>query len=157
MSGYYFPKEVGFDGKFFLQWGAGTKRVRLFFYFFHQLLELGKSSGYTFRYFNKDKSFTKEHLIHELAAVPDAKFYIPDDINPKYLSRDLLFSVSLFFFIIYSSIQILETVAPQRYVYLYTQYKEKLASRGMKKWSNYKVYVKPEIALRLKEFVPTNE
>ena len=31
MSGYYFPQEVGFDGKYFLQWGAGTKRVRIYF------------------------------------------------------------------------------------------------------------------------------
>lgn len=25
--GYYFPNQKGFDGKFFLQWGAGQKRV----------------------------------------------------------------------------------------------------------------------------------
>ena len=48
---------------------------------------------------NKDNA--KEHLIYELAAVTEAKFYIPDDINPKYLSRDLLFSVSLFFYNIF--------------------------------------------------------
>ena len=25
--GFFFPNEVGFDGKFFLQWGAGKKKV----------------------------------------------------------------------------------------------------------------------------------
>lgn len=57
-------------------------------------MELGKSSGYTFRYFTKDKKFTKEHIIQELSSYPQAKLYIPDDINPKYLSRDYLFSVT---------------------------------------------------------------
>ena len=26
--GFYFPNETGFDGKFFLQWGSGVKKVR---------------------------------------------------------------------------------------------------------------------------------
>ena len=56
-------------------------------------MELGKSSGYSFRYFTKDKSLTKAHILHELAAFPDTKFYLPDDVNPKYLTRDYLFSV----------------------------------------------------------------
>ena len=57
-------------------------------------MELGKSSGYAFRYFTKDKKFTKEHIILELSAFPEAKLYIPDGINAKYLTRDYLFSVS---------------------------------------------------------------
>lgn len=27
--GFFFPKESGFDGKFFLQWGAGQKKVKI--------------------------------------------------------------------------------------------------------------------------------
>ena len=57
-------------------------------------MEFGKSSGYTFRYFIKDKKFTKEHIIHELSSYPQAKPHIPDNIDPKYLSRDYLFSVT---------------------------------------------------------------
>ena len=56
-------------------------------------MEFGKSSGYSFRYFTKDKSFTKTYILHELAAFPDAKLYLPDDVNQKYLTRDYLFSV----------------------------------------------------------------
>ena len=50
-------------------------------------------NGYTFRYFSKEKLFTKEHIIQELAQIPDSKFYIPDDINAKNLSRNYLFYV----------------------------------------------------------------
>jgi len=31
--GYFFPREKGFDGKYFLQWGAGQKKVSIFFNF----------------------------------------------------------------------------------------------------------------------------
>ena len=48
-------------------------------------------------------------------------------------------------------------MAPQRYVNLYSQYKEKLACKGVKKWENYDIYLKQEIANKLKEFIPTNE
>ena len=27
--GFFFPREKGFDGKFFLQWGAGKKKVSI--------------------------------------------------------------------------------------------------------------------------------
>ena len=56
-------------------------------------MELSKSSGYNFRYFTKNQSLTKAHILHELAAFPDTKFCLPDDVNPKYLARDYLFSV----------------------------------------------------------------
>lgn len=30
--GYYWPREPGFDGKYFLQFGAGIKKVSIFLY-----------------------------------------------------------------------------------------------------------------------------
>ena len=57
-------------------------------------MEHGKSSGYIFRYFSKNKNFTKEHIIQELSSYPQAKLFIQDDINLKHLSRDYLFSVT---------------------------------------------------------------
>ncbi len=36
----------------------------------------------------------KEHIIQEFSLYPQAKLYIPDVINPKYLSKDYLFSVT---------------------------------------------------------------
>lgn len=56
---------------------------------------MGKIGGYSFRYFKKDKNFTKSHIIQELSNFPDSKQYIPDDINPIYLSREYLFTVSV--------------------------------------------------------------
>ena len=48
-------------------------------------------------------------------------------------------------------------MTPQCYVALYSQYKEKLATKGTKKWGNYEIYLKREIANKLKAFIPTNE
>ena len=58
------------------------------------LLQLGKIGGYTFRYFSKDKCFTKSHIINELSKIQEAKYYFPDDINPISIGRDYLFTVS---------------------------------------------------------------
>ena len=46
------------------------------------MFELGKTSGYSFAYFTKEKLFTKSHLIQELSQFEEAKKFIPDDINP---------------------------------------------------------------------------
>lgn len=40
LIGYFFPKEKGFDGKFFLQWGSGQKKVKYIYYLFHSYLNL---------------------------------------------------------------------------------------------------------------------
>ena len=62
-----------------------------------QLFELGKVSGYSFRYFTKDKSFTKAHIIRELSLIPEAKLYLPDNINIKSIGREYLFAVSYYY------------------------------------------------------------
>ena len=36
--GYYFPKEKGFDGRFFLQWGCGQKKVKHIIYLLYSYL-----------------------------------------------------------------------------------------------------------------------
>jgi len=51
----------------------------------------------------------------------------------------------------------LETTSPSKYVELYGQYKQKLAEKGAKKWSQYQVFLAPNIANKLKDFIPTNE
>ena len=58
---------------------------------------MGKTSGYSFAYFTKEKLFTKSHLIQELSKIPEAKKYMPDDINPHSLSRNYLFTVSILY------------------------------------------------------------
>ena len=62
-----------------------------------QLFELGKIGGYSFRYFSKDKCFTKAHILKELEGIAEAKLYLPDKINTNSISRNYLFTVSLFF------------------------------------------------------------
>jgi len=103
------------------------------------LFELGKTSGYSFAYFTKEKLFTKSHLIQELSQFEEAKKFIPDDINPLSLSRNYLFTI-------------LETISPQRYVQLYQIYKEKCANKHIEKWSNYQVFLDPVIVQKIKEF-----
>jgi len=53
--------------------------------------------GYTFRYFSKDKCFTKSHILKELEAIEESRLYLPDKINPNSLSRNYLFTVRIFF------------------------------------------------------------
>ena len=59
-----------------------------------QLFELGKITRYSFKYFSKDKYFTKIHIIEEVSKIPEAKLYIPDNINVISISSDYLLAVS---------------------------------------------------------------
>lgn len=58
---------------------------------------MGKCGGFSFKYFTKDKKFTKEHIIRELGAIQNSKLYLPDDVNPKSLTRDYLFTIILLY------------------------------------------------------------
>ena len=58
-----------------------------------QLLPLGHVSGYTFKYFISDGSFTKSHILTRLMQTNEANLYLPDDANYKYLVRDYLLLV----------------------------------------------------------------
>jgi hypothetical protein len=117
------------------------------------LFQLGKSGGYSFRYFSKEKYFTKSHIIDELSKIPESKYYIPDDIKPSAISREYLFTVSSIFNIWFLLKQILETVSPAKYVELYNLYKAKLSNKMVKKWSNYQVMMNPVIAEKIKNFI----
>jgi len=57
-------------------------------------LPLGHISGYKFRYFTSDDSFTKQDILNKLLTVDNAKAYLPDDTKCKNLTRDYLLSVS---------------------------------------------------------------
>ena len=74
--------------------GLGEEKSKKIFFNLIKLFELGKTSGYSFKYFSKEKYFTKTHIVEELSKIPEAKLYIPDDINAISLSRDYLFAVS---------------------------------------------------------------
>ena len=121
------------------------------------LFQLGKSGDYSFRYFTKDKSFTKSHIISELSKIPESKDYSPDDINASSTSREYLFSVSLINVIFLYLNKIFETIAPAKYVELYNSYKKRLCENTVKNWANYTVYLNPKIAEKLKSYVPTEE
>ena len=73
----------------------GAKKVRkIFNYLIFKLLPLGRVSGYNFRYFIPDDSFTKSDIISKLLLVDGAKDYLPDDGNIKNLTRGYLLSIS---------------------------------------------------------------
>ena len=118
---------------------------------------MGKTTGYAFRYFSKDKYFTKKHIVEELSKIPEAKLYIPDDINAVSISRDYLFAVSWIHLLIFIWVQILATVNPEKYVELYNNYKKKLSDKSTNKWSSYQVHMNPEIAEKLKNFSSCGE
>ena len=46
--GYYFPKEKGFDGKFFLQFGCGQKKVSNETYLFNSFLNSERQADMLF-------------------------------------------------------------------------------------------------------------
>ena len=45
----------------------------------------------------KEKYFTKAHILKELEGIEEAKLYLPDKINANSISRNYLFTVSLYF------------------------------------------------------------
>lgn len=60
--------------------------------------------------------------------MPIAKKYLPDDINLKSVTRELLFTVSNI-----NNIQIFSHISPEKYVKIYDSYKAKLTSREYNK------------------------
>ena len=56
-------------------------------------LPLGKTGGFEFRYYTKESLFTKALLINKLKKIPEAFYYLPDDINLKNIKRNLLFTI----------------------------------------------------------------
>ena len=58
----------------------------------NQLLPLGKTGGFEFRYYTKGSLFTKAILQNEVKQIPEAFYYLPDDINLKIL-REICYSL----------------------------------------------------------------
>ena len=117
----------------------------------YKLLPLGRVSGYNFRYFTSDGSFTKADIISKLALVDEAKKYLPDDANIKNLTRDYLLSVR--FYIIF---QLFSYIDPNGYCNMYNAYKIKMAQRLHKKWTSYHVEISQELSEKLKSFNPAS-
>ena len=118
----------------------------------NQLLPLGKTGGFEFRYYTKESLFTKAFLINELKKIPEAFYYLPDDINLKNIKRNLLFTVRNIY-----NFQILEHVSPERYVNIYDAYKKNLATKEYNNWSNYKIEIKENFAEKISQFIPSAE
>ena len=55
---------------------------------------MGRTGGYSFRYYIKEKKFTKEDILNRLLAINGSRKYLPDDIKLTSLSRDFLITVS---------------------------------------------------------------
>ena len=93
----YFPKEPGYDGKFFLQVLTGNKLV-IQAHIILILVNPDRShGGYGFRYYIKEKKFTKEDILNRLLAINNSRKYLPDDIKLSSLSRDFLITVNQIF------------------------------------------------------------
>ena len=58
------------------------------------MVPLGRVGGYSFKYFIKDKKFTKSDLISRLQSINGFDKYVPDDVKLNSLSRDFLITVN---------------------------------------------------------------
>ena len=72
---------------------TGNKSVNKFLINFIKLVPLGRTGGYSFKYYIKDKKFTKFDIINRLNSINNSSKYLPDDINLSSLSRDFLITV----------------------------------------------------------------
>ena len=59
------------------------------------MVPLGRTGGYSFKYYIKDKKFTKADIINRLNQIDGSNRYLPDDVKLTSLSRDLLITVSI--------------------------------------------------------------
>lgn len=130
--GVSLPSLPGYDVKYFLQFMKGTKK----------LLPLGVTSGFSFRYFNKEKKFTKEHLYSFFENDEMLKSYLPDGITVDALNRDYLFAV-------------LAYAKKDTYLELYNDYKKMLANANYSKWESYGIEVDNAMAAKVEQYVST--
>ena len=63
-------------------------------------MPVGRTSGYSFRYFNGGGKYIKKDIITKLKACPEASAYLPEDTKLKYLTRYFSFYVSIIYNII---------------------------------------------------------
>ena len=61
--GYFFPREKGFDGKYFLQWGAGKKKVSIFFKLLFSYLILARRADILSDIFQKANTLLRIILL----------------------------------------------------------------------------------------------
>lgn len=132
-NGLYYPELPGFDCKYFLQYLTGRK----------QLLPLGVSKGYSFRYFTKDKLFTKAHLYSFFENDDLLKSYLPDDISVDSMNREYLFAV-----IAYAKKEV--------YLQLYNEYKKTIAESNYSHWDDYGLEIDNDMLQKVDKFISSN-
>ena len=54
---------------------------------------MGRTGGYTFKYFTKDSLFTKKYILDKLKTIPLSESYLPDGINRNSLTLNFLLTV----------------------------------------------------------------
>ena len=55
---------------------------------------MGRTGGYSIKYYIKDKKFTKADIIERIQKLNGYETYLPDDIKFTSLSRDYLITVN---------------------------------------------------------------
>ena len=77
------------------------------------------------------------------------KYYLPDNILLKSISRDYFLSVSFNL-----NFQLIAYVSPNTYTQLYELYKMKLQQKETKHWNNYQIEMLPEIKQKMDNYLP---
>ena len=74
--------------------------------------------------------------------------FVPDDVDPKKLSRSFLLSVSHAFYIL----QLIAHLDKNLYQELYAIYKMRLSQKRNEKWTQYKIQVEETILENVKNY-----
>lgn len=125
---------AGFDSKYFTEVLAGRKK----------LLPIGSYTGFSFNYYTKDHSFTRQHLYNLISRKPELMKFIPSDIGVDGLDRNYLLAV-------------LAVNDRDTYMELYNEYKRRASEAPSKKMDYYGVEVSEEMFNAMENFVSSSD
>ena len=95
-------------------------------------------------YFSKEKFLTKSHFVQQFTGDNELAKYLPDETNPSTITRSFLFAL-------------LFNVRRQKYLNLYTAYKEKKKEYSTTHGKLYKIEINNEFVSHIKNFNPTTK
>ena len=146
---------MGFDSTFFVKFLTKEKKVSKYIFTFEllyllfKLLPIGRHNDFRLNYFRNGGILTKEFLIKIVKSKVEYAPYLPDNIKLESLSKDFLFSVS----IILTS-QLIAHIDPKTYGMMYDMYKQRTMQNVYKKWEDYSINIKEDMAEAIEQYMP---
>ena len=84
-NNWYIPDLKDYDATFLFLVMKGEKKC----------LPIGFRTGFPLNSFRKDETLNKQYIINKIMNNPKFKDYIPNGVNPMYLTRDFLLTLSI--------------------------------------------------------------